>query len=128
MRLTQSIFAFGTVGLLATLTHVATGLALVEAGLLRPFSANLVAFLAAFGLSYLGHRRFTFRSDVAHARALPKFFATVIAGLVLNQSIVYVAVTLLGWPYIAALALVVTVVPVAVYLALRDWTFREAGA
>ena len=128
MRLTQSIFAFGTVGLLATTTHVAVGLSLVEAGLLRPFSANLVAFLAAFGLSYLGHRRFTFQSDVRHARALPKFFATAIAGLVLNQSVVYVAVTLLGWPYVAALALVVTVVPVAVYLALRDWTFREAGA
>jgi putative flippase GtrA len=128
MRLTQSILAFGTVGLLATVVHVVVGLALTEARLLRPFSANLVAFLLAFVVSYAGHRRFTFRSGVSHARALPRFFATVATGLVLNQSIVYLAVDVLGWDYIVALAIVVTIVPVLVYLVLRHWTFRETDA
>lgn len=126
--LMQSLFTFGMVGGLATLTHVAVGLGLTGAGWMEPFQANFVAFLLAWCVSYFGHHRYTFQSGAGHARAMPRFLATAIVGLALNQAIVYAVVDRLGWSYPVALVLIVAVVPAIIYLISRFWAFREADA
>jgi len=121
------LFAFGCVGVAATLTHFAVGLGLVGAGIATPFYANIIAFLTAFGVSYVGHRRFTFQSTTNHKTALPRFFAVAAGGLILNQIIVYLVVNLLDQSYILALIIVVSIVPVLIYQAGRFWVFRETA-
>ncbi len=49
-----------------------------------------------------------------------------LCGLAANQAIVFTAVTLAGWNYRVALAIVLLVVPVLTYLASRQWVFRVA--
>lgn len=120
----HSVMAFGAVGLAATAMHAVIGLTLTGLGWLRPFNANIIAFSLAFLVSYVGHRRFSFRSRVAHRRALPRFLSVAAFGLMLNQLIVYGVVTLAGYPYAAALVLLVTVVPAGTYVLSRFWAFR----
>jgi putative flippase GtrA len=123
----SGLVAFGLVGAAATATHFAVGLTIVGLGMAAPFGANIVAFLTAFAVSYAGHRRFTFRSRVEHARALPRFFAVAAGGLALNQLIVYLWVDVLGRSYLGALFIVVCAVPGLVYLAGRFWAFPETA-
>jgi putative flippase GtrA len=121
------LVAFGLVGAAATATHFVVGLSIVGLGMAEPFGANVVAFLTAFAVSYIGHRRFTFRSGAAHAQALPRFFAVAAGGLALNQIIVFSWVDLLGLSYVLALVIVTSVVPTVTYLAGRFWAFSEAA-
>lgn len=119
----RTIATFGVVGVMATLTHFVVGLSLTSWDVMIPFWANIVAFVAAFGISYVGHRTYTFRSGANHAYALPRFFAVACGGLVLNQIIVFLTVNLLGFLYWQALIIIVLMVPIVVYAAGRFWVF-----
>lgn len=119
----RSVATFAAVGVLATVTHVAIGLAVTALGAATPFVANIFAFLCAFAVSYLGHHRYSFRSTAAHRHAAPKFLAVGLFGLLLNQLIVAALVNGLGAPYYAALAVIVAVVPPLTYLLSLFWAF-----
>ena len=121
----RSVATFGGVGILATITHVVIGLSLTEAVGLAPFTANIVAFMTAFLVSYFGHKTYSFKSRAKHAQAAPRFLAVAVLGLILNQLIVFICVNVLGWSYVVALALIVSLVPVVVYFLSRLWAFRE---
>jgi putative flippase GtrA len=123
-RLGAEVLRFGAVGIAATLTHVAIVLVLVEGGLARPFSANVVAFAAAVFVTYFGNHAWTFRLAGGHARHFPRFLPVALSGLALNQAIVYLIVDVLAWDYRISLALVVTVVPAITFVLNRQWAFR----
>ena len=120
----RRVAVFGGVGLLATAVHVVTGLTLAGGLGLRPLTANFCAFCAAFAVSYLGHHRLTFRSGAAHLRAAPRFLAVALAGLALNQLIVFAVVDLWGRSCALALALVILTVPALTFALARLWAFR----
>lgn len=121
----RSVPAFAAVGLTATAVHAAIGLTLESLTPLSAFTANLIAFSVAFLVSYFGHKRFSFRSDAAHRRALPRFLAVALTGLALNQAIVLVMVNLMGWPYAVALICIILTVPALTYVLSRAWAFRQ---
>jgi putative flippase GtrA len=120
----ESVPAFAAVGIAATLVHAAVGLTLESAAALSAFVANLIAFSVAFLVSYFGHRRFSFRSEAAHSRALPRFGAVALTGLALNQMLVLAIVNGGGLPYAVALAVIVATVPALTYVLSRLWAFR----
>lgn len=124
----RRLLTFGAVGVAASAVHAAVGITLVRGGLLAPFSANVIAFLTAFFVSYFGHRNWTFGSDSSHAGAMPKFFAVAVSGLAMNQAIVFVVVDLLGLRYELALAIVFLTVPPATYVLARFWAFARTEA
>lgn len=113
---------FASVGVAATLLHVATALAASRLGL-APHAANGAGFAAAIGLSYFGHGRYTFRAEVAHMRHGPRFLATAGLGLVLSASITQVVTVWLGAPLALAMGLVAVAVPAATFLLCRLWVF-----
>ena len=117
---------FVVVGLAATATHVACGLVLAEAAGLAPFWANLLAFCVALFVSYLGNHRWTFAAQGAHAFHFPRFAVIALAGLALNQAIVYVMVGVMALDYRLALAVVVLVVPALSFVLNRGWVFARA--
>lgn len=123
--LLRSILDFGTIGILATATHVLVGLGLVHLGLLAPFGANVIAFLVAFAVSYIGHRSYSFRSTAAHRSALPRFLLVALGGLLMNQVTVVVVVHRMMLPYAAALVIIVTVIPAVTFVFARYWAFRR---
>ena len=121
----QSLIRFGTTGVLATLTHVAVFVALVEWLNLRPLYAAAPAFLAAVGVSYGLNYRWTFRADGPHQVMLPRFVLVALAGLGINLLITWLVVDVGKYWYGFALMLVVTLVPLMTYLLSRFWVFRR---
>ncbi|MGE5147008.1 MAG: GtrA family protein [Candidatus Eiseniibacteriota bacterium] len=116
---------FVVVGLLATGTHVGVAMALVESGTMGIMTANVVAFMLALAVSYVGNHRWTFAADGDHGRRLPRFVTLALIGFAANQLIVAAIVTLAGWDYRIALAVVVLVMPGLSFVANRRWVFRS---
>ncbi len=117
---------FAVVGGAATATHLCVGLVLAESLGVAPFWANLCAFAAAVLVSYFGNLVWTFGMASEGVGRLPRFVALALCGLAVNQAIVFAAVTLAGWNYRVALAIVLLVVPILTYLGSRQWVFRVA--
>jgi putative flippase GtrA len=51
---------------------------------LPPLASNAAGFAAGYLLGYVLHRRFTFRSSVAHGRGLPSWLAVAALGYAAN--------------------------------------------
>jgi len=117
---------FAVVGGAATATHLCVGLLLAENLGLAPFWANLCAFAGAVLVSYSGNLVWTFGIASEGFGRLPRFVALALCGLAVNQAIVFAAVTMAGWNYRVALAIVLLVVPILTYLGSRQWVFRPA--
>lgn len=117
------VVRFGLVGLLATAIHLSVVWWLIAAKI-PALPANLIAFLSAFVVSFIGHYHWSFRSRAHPARALARFF--VIAGMVLLANSTLLTLLLrAGWPSTVAAFTAAAMVPVLNYLAGRLWVFRD---
>lgn len=114
---------FGLVGLAATATHYAIAVLNVDLLSIPVLHANAIAFAAAFGVSYSGHHRLTFRVRGAHRLYLPRFLTTAALGFCLNQSILFGLTVWLELGHRIALAAALTVVPAASFLVSTFWAF-----
>jgi putative flippase GtrA len=72
---------------------------------------------------YLLHRRFSFRSDAPHSRALPRYVTVQICGLALAAAFSFVAYGVLGLPSLVAAALVIGLTSGVNFMILRLWAF-----
>ncbi len=134
MRLTEllRLARFGIVGLSAAAVHYWVVIALVEWLDIAPLQANVGGFVAAFGVSYFGHRHWTFSDAMAthgenkHA-SFPRFLLVALLGFGMNQLMFYLLLRYAGWPYYLALAVVVFTVAAMTYVLSRLWAFRHAS-
>lgn len=122
---------FGTVGVLATAAHLSIYSALAELLGVEPLTANTIAFVLAFGISFTGQAGWTFRDDregrwLTSARLI-RFLAASIAGFFFNTLIVFVIVTSLGYQSIYALPFMATLVPAALFILNKYWVFGGAS-
>lgn len=120
------ISRFALVGIAATLTHAAILWALVSVAGLRPSMATLAAFCVAFGVSYLGHYKFTFRSTQPHGAALPAFAFAALTGAFLNFIIFVVMTDVFRASYWQAFAVTIVCVPPVVYILSKSLAFSPA--
>lgn len=120
--------SFIVVGSVAAAVHMGVVMALVEGWRLTPLRANVLGWLVAFVVSFLGQWRLTFRDRQAPlARAVPRFFALSLLGFAINQSAYALALHLSGWRYDVLLAAVLVGVAVMTYLLGSRWAFRGIG-
>ncbi len=127
MSLHRQAGRFALVGSGATLVHLVTGGILVAAGV-PALAANLPAFLISFGVSFLGHWRYTFPDGgIALNRALRRFLLVAILGFSLNESILAVLLRITG-AEVAALFCAVMISAAATFVLGRNWAFRPSGA
>ena len=122
------LLRFGGVGLLAALVHSTLYILLVDGVQATANAANLVAFIVAVVVSYLGHTRWTFRDEYegCDGPAYPvfaRFVATALFGLSLNSLFVYLTVSVMGWSYLSAVPFFIFVTPPLVYLTNKLWVF-----
>jgi putative flippase GtrA len=128
-RLTLQYSRFAIVGIAATLIHAMAFTTFIELVNLAPLIANFAAFGIAFLISFLGHFRWTFRSQTAYwgwrqqRTALMRFAAVALTGFTLNSLTVVLVVNLLMLPYQYALILMVGVVPLVVFGLSKFWAF-----
>jgi putative flippase GtrA len=121
----KQLSRFGFIGILATAMHVSVGLGLHEGAGMLPFWANLIAFLCALAVSFVGQTRLTFPDSPADGSAFVRFFAVVVSGLGLNQMIVWVVTSVFASPYWLALAIIVCTVPGITFLLLKFWALKR---
>ena len=94
----QRVIRFATVGGAATAIHATVALLLHYQAGLAALTANTVAFISAWGVSYLANWAWTFEGASAHRSAAPRFLAISLSGFVLNQSLLGLTYSVLGWP------------------------------
>ncbi|HEY9108261.1 MAG TPA: GtrA family protein, partial [Roseateles sp.] len=79
---------FLLVGCAAAAVHWVTVVALVGHAGWRPLTANVVGWLAAVGVSFLGHHLRTFRGHGGRLlHALPRFLLLSASGFAINESV-----------------------------------------
>ncbi|MBV0932293.1 GtrA family protein [Marinobacterium weihaiense] len=115
------VLRFGGVGGVATLVHLAVAwVALALYPQWSPLVANLVAFIAAFPVSFFGHRYLTFRTEGGAGR----FLMLAAGGFCLNNGVLAVLITTLAVDGFVAIVLSTFTVPVLIYAGSRLWVFR----
>ena len=122
------LFAFLLIGGSAALAFVGLSAAAVTAFDTLP--AWLVSSLCYAGFIvpvYLLHRRFSFRSGVAHSRALPRYIAVQLTSLGLATLFSFVAYGVIGLPTLAAAIFVAALTSGVNFLVLRRWAFAQGS-
>jgi putative flippase GtrA len=120
------LIRFGGVGGLATLAHVVVALAARQSLPVTDQQANIIGFLAAVSLSYIGHARVTFRAPVGSVDQVLRFAVLSLLGLATSSLTVWIVTAGLGLGFGVAMAAVAVLVPAATFLAMRFWVFRPA--
>lgn len=118
------LLSFLAIGGTAALSFVALSTAAVAA--FHDMPAWLVSALcyAAFIVPvYLLHRRFAFRSNADHSRALPRYVTVQLCGLLLATAFSYIAYGVIGMPTLIAAVLVIGLTSGVNFLVLRRWAF-----
>ena len=121
------LFAFVLIGGAAAVAFIGVSAAAVAAFDAMP--AWLVSSLCYAGFIvpvYLLHRRYSFRSDAAHGRALPRYVAVQLCSLGLAALFSYVAYGVVGLPTLTAAILVTVLTSGVNFLVLRRWAFAGA--
>ena len=122
----RQVLVFGLVGLTATATHYGVAFGLSEK--VTPYVANFAGFLAAIGVSYLGHLRLTFKlgwEQADHSYRLPRFLFVAVSGFALSQLALAAALGPFRLPLSMALGVAVIAVPTFTFLVSRLWVFRH---
>ncbi|MFK0273892.1 GtrA family protein [Ensifer sp. NPDC090286] len=112
-------------GCIAASLQVATLAVLVETARLEPVFASTIAFYFAVVVNYCLQRRFTFRSDAPHLKALPKFVAVSTFGAGINAVAFLLLSTVMH--YLAAQALALLLVFSVNYALSRMLIFRTGS-
>jgi len=80
------------------------------------------------GPVYLAHRRFSFRSEVPHGHALPRYVGVQLYALLLASVFSYVAYSVFGLPAFWASIIVTGLISAVNFVVLRLWAFAVGGA
>ncbi len=116
---------FVAVGCTAAAVHFGVVLLLVAVAGAALLAANLAGWLLAFGVSFVGQWRYTFRAQEAPAwRALRRYFVLSLGGFAANEA-AYAA--LLRWTplrYDLSLAAVLAGMAIVTYVLSTRWAFR----
>jgi len=118
------VFRFAVVGTIVAACYVILYLTLLAMGLSQPF-ANIVAFLTAVAIQYVGQALWTFRRSLAIPRQIGRFLGTIGLGLVVSALITSVLGPSFGWSSWVSAVLVTLVLPVQNFIFFRIWVFTE---
>lgn len=117
------LFRFFVAGLFATAVDFSVLALGVEIYGLKPERANILAFIAAVGVSYVANKYFTFQENGRPDwRQALKFFLVSLGGFCLNYAF-FVELLHLGLHYISAKLLTVVLVAAWNFFVNNYWTF-----
>lgn len=114
---------FFLIGILASFVHVVIFQIFDSLAFFSIFYNNIVSFCFAFCISYLGHYYFTYRATSRHRVAVCRFLISAIAGVCVNQFILFVMVFFLGVPPLLGVLAGILVAAVVVYFLSKNWAF-----
>jgi putative flippase GtrA len=124
--LNPQILFFLLIGSLAAATNFILVWCFVDYNLLNPLTANAIAFLIAFNVSYLGHRKLTFKqSSRPIKKTLPYFFSNAVIGLLLSECIYYLFLHYTSFHYLLALLSTMSIVAIYTFI-ISKWVIFKS--
>jgi putative flippase GtrA len=124
----RELLRFLLVGGLCTLLQYLMLVAGVELLHADAVVTSAAGFITSAAVNYLLNRRFTWRSDVAHAVAVRRFLVVLAIGLALNVLGMRLLHGYLRWHYVLSQVLTTMVTLSWNFAAHRHWTFASAGS
>jgi len=118
-----TLLRFGSVGLVVTGFYLVIALGLVTIFAVSPQTANLMAFLAALGLSFVSHHHITFRSQRPWRVAGVRFAVTAFVAYLCSAGLLWTLSATTGLSPWLQMILAACVIPLANYIAGRLWVF-----
>jgi putative flippase GtrA len=93
---------------------------------LSPWIVSSICYAVFIVPVYLMHRRYSFRSDAPHVRALPRYIMVQICGLILATLFSLLAYNAFGLPTPLAAFLVIGLTSGVNFVVLRLWAFSHS--
>ncbi|MDO6526090.1 GtrA family protein [Motilimonas sp. 1_MG-2023] len=122
------LVSFAVVGVGATLTHAMVFHALYAWVNVAQLPANILGFLVAFSVSYLGQFKWTFKTEAqavtSQKKAFIRFAKTAAIGLLLNLTWAGITIDWLGLHHYVYLVLLTFVTPVVIFALNKFWVFK----
>lgn len=127
MLLRKELFFFALVGISAMLLHLVLVWLLVSITHWQPLQANVIGFLGAVNISYLGHSLLTFDRVPLSLGSFIKFFSVACLSFIINQVAYSYGLSWFGNAfYLPVLAAVLILVAVLTFLFSKFWVFTKA--
>lgn len=121
--LIEQLLKFGVVGAAATLIDFAVMIALTELAGLDPVISAGISFTVSVVFNYLASMRFVFtrREDLGRAAEAAIFVALSLAGLAINEVLMWLGVTMLRLNYVLVKVAATCVVMLWNFLSRKRW-------
>jgi putative flippase GtrA len=119
---------FGFVGVLSGTIYALVTTALVAGLGWAPMPASVAGYCCSVPASFLGHRRFSFRSDGHWTGEALRFGFTQALNIAVTAGSMYGAMRWLGGQYGWGMVAAVILVPIANFVAMNLWVFGGNGA
>jgi len=124
-NIAQQFISFLGVGVIATTVHYAILIFLVEGVEVGAVTSSSVGAFFGGVTSYILNRRMTFKSDIPHKTAAPKFFIVAVLAFSTNLMLMTLFTLQLGWPYLIA-QVITTILIIAITFGLNKyWSFAD---
>ena len=119
------ISRFFSIGMIATVAHIALCLILVAAFGVQEQIANFTAFMAALGISFFGHHVWTFKSNAGYNQVLPRFLGVAFAGYLASAAMLSALQNVGALPPAVRLVVAALLIPAVSYIAYRYLVFEN---
>lgn len=124
-RLCVQLFAFSWIGALSTALHYLTLGLLVEGFSANPVVASCAGYCGLALLNYYLNYRYTFKSDVPHTTALPRFMVVAGTGFLLNAGLMLLLASIFRLNYWLAQVIATGTVFLWNFCGSLHWSFRK---
>ena len=126
--LAATMFRYAGVGGIVAILYMLLTTVFIKFAETRPLYASVGAFLLTVPVAYLGHKHLSFRSRGSHQREFARFVATMISAFIISTAVMLCLVERSGWHYGIGLLITSMLVPLANFIVLFFWVFRDDGS
>lgn len=112
------------VGGVGTILYMGIVISLVEYLKINPTLGVMCSMVILLVYTYTMNRSWVYDAVTAHKKSIPRFILAGAVGLLLNSSIMYIAVDVIGCWYIWGLFSTVIIVPPTNFIINYYWTFK----
>lgn len=112
------------VGGAGTILYMGIVILLVEYLNVDPTISVMYSMVVLLVYTYIMHRKWVYESRSAHKESIPKFMFAAVIGLLLNYSIMFITVDIIGFWYIWGLFSTIVIVPPTNFIINYLWTFK----
>jgi putative flippase GtrA len=123
LPLQETFPRFVAVGILATAVHYMVLIGAVEGLAVSPVPASGLGYSLGAMANYWLNRRFTFRSEAPHARAILRFSIVLATGLCLNLLLMHWLTGRFSLPYLWSQVITTGIVLVWNFIGNSRWSF-----